>query len=420
MSKDSISIFEEQAAKRDMLTELARQGAMQILAQALEIEVQELLERVAQPLADGKKGVVRNGYLPERDILTGAGPVPVKVPKVRDRTGNGIKFTSKLVPPYLKRTESIEDFLPLLYLHGISTGDFKKVLTALFGDKAQGLSSSSIGRLKQQWQDEHQEWNKRSLKGHHYIYIWADGVYFNIRADDDRQCILVVIGATTDGRKELLAVEDGFRESEQSWYELLVDLKTRGLEIPPSLAIADGALGFWAALRKLFPGTKQQRCWVHKTANVLNKLPKSIQKKAKAGLHEIWMAATHEEANKAFDLFLKKYEAKYPKAAQCLKKDREELLIFYDFPAEHWAHIRTTNPIESTFATVRLRTSKTRGCVSRDTIRAMVFKLVQSAQQSWRRLRGYKLLDKLITGTKFVNGEEVLAEDMDESGREAA
>ncbi len=420
MGKGNVSFIKEQAAKLDVLTELAREGARLILAQALEAEVQELLERVRHPIADGKMNVVRNGYLPERDILTGAGPVPVKVPKVRDRTGNGIKFTSTLVPPYLKRAESVEEFLPLLYLHGVSTGDFKEVLSALFGPKAQGLSSSTISRLKQQWQDEHRAWSKRSLDDKSYVYIWADGVYFNIRSDDDRQCVLVIIGATKEGRKELLAVEDGFRESEQSWYELLVGLKSRGLDIPPSLAVADGALGFWAALRKVYPETKQQRCWVHKTANILNKMPKSIQKKAKADLHEIWMAATRKDADTAFDLFLKKYSAKYPKAAECLKKDRDELLAFYDFPAEHWAHIRTTNPIESTFATVRLRTNKTRGCVSRDTILAMVFKLVQSAEQSWRRLRGYKLLGKIIKGVKFVNGEELAEEKIKNADREAA
>lgn len=407
MSKGNVSTLDGQGASLDALTELVREGARKIIAQALEAELQELLAKVAQDLPDGRMSVVRNGYLPERDILTGVGPVSVKVPKVRDRLGRGIKFTSSLIPPYLKRTERVEDFLPLLYLRGVSTGDFSEALTALLGPKANGLSASTIARLKQCWQDEHREWRLRSLEGKRYVYLWADGVYFNVRSDDDRQCILVVIGATPEGRKELLALEDGYRESEQSWYELIADLKARGMTDAPSLAVADGALGFWGALSKVFPETEHQRCWVHKTANVLNKLPKSKQKKAKADIQAIWMADTREEANKAFDRCLSMYEAKYPKAMECLKKDRRELLAFYDFPAEHWMHIRTSNPVESTFATVRLRTAKTRGCVSRETILAMVFKLAQSAQRGWKRLRGYKLLGKVITGVKFVNGEEL-------------
>jgi transposase-like protein len=407
MSKSIVSSLSGQSSSLDALTELVREGARKIIAQALEAELQELLANISQVLPDGKRSVVRNGYLPERDILTGAGPVPVRVPKVRDRLGRGVKFTSRLVPPYLKRTERIEEFLPLLYLRGVSTGDFSQALAALFGPGAKGLSANTIARLKQGWQDERREWATRSLNGRRYVYLWADGVYFNVRADDARQCILVVIGATPEGRKELLALEDGYRESDQSWHELLADLKARGLSEAPSLAVADGALGFWSALSKVFPSTRQQRCWVHKTANVLNKLPKSAQQKAKADIQAIWMADTREEANKAFDRCLSRYEPKYPKAMECLRKDRPELLAFYDFPAEHWVHIRTTNPVESTFATVRLRTAKTRGCVSRDTILAMVFKLVQSAEKRWKRLRGYKLLGKVITGVKFVNGEEL-------------
>jgi len=420
MTKDNVSAFKEQAGSSDVLTELIREGARRIIATALEAEVQEQLAKLSQPMADGRMNVVRNGYLPERGVVTGVGSVSVKVPKIRDRTGKGIKFTSSLVPPYLKRVESVDEFLPLLYLHGVSTGDFLEALTALLGERAAGLSASSISRMKQKWEEEHLQWSRRSLKGKHYVYIWADGVYFNVRADDDRQCILVIIGSTADGRKELIAVEDGYRESEQSWYEILVALKARGLSIPPSLAVADGALGFWAALTKVFPATKGQRCWVHKTANVLNKMPKSVQKKAKADIHEIWMAETRKDAEGAFDIFLGRYEAKYPKAVACLKKDREALLAFYDFPAEHWIHIRTTNPIESTFATVRLRTKKTRGCVSRATILAMVFKLVQSAEKSWRRLRGYKMLGKLITGVKFVDGVEQIEEKLETADREAA
>jgi putative transposase len=420
MSKAIVSQLDEQAGSFDALTDLVREGARRLIAQALEAELEELLGRVSHPLPGGKKSIVRNGYLPERNVLTGVGPVTVKVPKVRDRTGEGIKFTSNLIPPYLKRAERIEEFLPLLYLRGVSTGDFMGALTTLLGPKAKGLSASTISRLKHSWQAEHQEWNTRSLEGKHYVYIWADGVYFNVRADDSRQCILVVIGATPEGRKELLALEDGYRESEQSWHELLVDIKARGLTIPPSLAIGDGALGFWAALAKAFPSTRHQRCWVHKTANVLNKLPKSAQKKAKADVQAIWMAETRKDANIAFDRCIGRYEAKYPKAVECLKKDRGELLAFYDFPAQHWAHIRTTNPVESTFATVRLRTAKTRGCVSRETILAMVFKLAQSAEKRWKRLRGYKLLGKLITGVKFINGEEAGEGSKETPVREAA
>ena len=420
MSKAIVSSLNGQEQAQDALTELVREGARRIIAQALEVEVQELIATISRALPDGRKGIVRNGYLPERDILTGTGPVTVRVPKVRDRLGRGIKFTSKLVPPYLKRAGRVEEFLPLLYLRGVSTGDFSEALTTLLGPGVKGLSANTIGRLKQGWQDEHREWGARSLKGKRYVYLWADGVYFNVRADDARQCILVVIGATADGRKELLALEDGYRESEQSWHELLADLKARGVTDAPSLAVADGALGFWAALSKVFPATKQQRCWVHKTGNVLNKLPKSVQKKAKADIQAIWMAETREEANKAFDRCLSRYEPKYLKAMECLRKDRQELLAFYDFPAEHWAHIRTSNPVESTFATVRLRTAKTRGCVSRETILAMAFKLVQSAEKRWKRLRGYSLLGKVITGVKFVNGEELNTEAEAVPDREAA
>jgi len=420
MSKAIVSNLNGQASGLDALTELVREGARRIIAQALEAELHELLASISQALPDGTRSVVRNGYLPERDILTGAGPVTVRVPKVRDRLGRGIKFTSRLVPPYLKRAERVEEFLPLLYLRGVSTGDFSEALVALLGPGAKGLSANTISRLKQSWQDEHREWLTRSLKGRRYVYLWADGVYFNVRADDARQCILVVIGATTEGRKELLALEDGYRESEQSWHELLADLKARGMTEAPSLAVADGALGFWAALSKAFPETRHQRCWVHKTSNVLNKLPKSVQNKAKTDLQAIWMADTREEANKAFDRCLSRYEPKYPKAMECLRKDRAELLTFYDFPAEHWVHIRTSNPVESTFATVRLRTAKTRGCVSRETILAMVFKLAQSAEKRWKRLRGYKLLGKVITGVKFVNGEELNKEAEAAPDRKAA
>jgi len=406
MSK-STSKNNTQQDVNDPLTEFIRQGARDLIAQALETELNELLEQFSHQTTDGKQSVVRNGYLPKRTVQTGVGDVEVQVPKIRDRSGNGIKFNSKLIPPYLKRTQKVEEFLPWLYLKGVSTGDFTEALTALLGPEAKGLSSRTIGRLKQSWIKEHSEWSKRDLSEKNYVYWWADGVYFNIRGDNDRQCMLILMGATSEGKKELIAVEDGFRESEQSWTELLQDLFSRGLTKPPMLAVGDGALGFWKALNKIYPKTRHQRCWVHKTANILNKIPKSQQKKVKEAIQEIWMAATREEAYKAFDRFLSRFGGKYPKAAECLKKDKEELLAFYDFPAQHWVHIRTTNPIESTFATVRLRTAKTRSCVSRQTILSMVFKLVQSAEKRWRRLQGYRQLSAVIQGIKFVNGVAV-------------
>lgn len=357
--------------------------------------------------ADGRAAVVRNGYLPEREIQTGIGAVKVKVPKVRDRSGAGIKFNSRLLPPYLRRTESLDELLPWLYLKGISTGDFGEALQALLGEQAKGLSAATISRLKARWQEEHRQWRQRDLSSKRYVYWWADGVYFNIRGEEARQCILVIVGVNEHGVKEFVAIEDGYRESEQSWLEVLTDLKHRGLEQGPQLGIGDGALGFWKALSKVYATTRQQRCWVHKTVNILNKLPKSVQPKAKSALHEIWMAPTREQAHKAFEAFLKRYGDKYPKACACLEKDRDALLAFYDFPALHWQHIRTTNPIESTFATVRLRTDKTRGCVSRDTILGLVFKLGLSAQQRWQRLRGFKHLADVINGVKFKDGVRV-------------
>lgn len=388
----------------DILTELLREGARRMLMEAVEAEVQEFLSRHAT-LKDGKnrQRVVRNGYLPERTIQTGLGNVPVKAPRVRDRTGE-IRFSSQILPPYLRRTKSIAELLPWLYLRGISTGDFSSVLTSLLGQDAPGLSATTIRRLKESWTTEHQEWTKRDLSKKTYVYLWADGIHFNVRMDEANHCVLVVIGATKDGKKELLAIQDGYRESEQSWKELLLDLKKRGLSVDPKLAVGDGALGFWAALPEVFGNTKTQRCWVHKTTNILNKLPKAKQPKAKSDLHQIWMAETREGANKAFDYFLSAYQAKYPRATECLKKDREALLAFYDFPAEHWIHIRTTNPIESTFATVRHRTVKTRGCVSRESMLAMVFKLAITAQQRWRRLKGSERLGEILEGIVFQDG----------------
>jgi len=356
----------------------------------------------------GQRLVVRNGHANERQIQTGIGPVAVQQPRINDKrvdeNGERIRFASKILPPYLRKTKSIEELIPWLYLKGVSTGDFSEALQALLGPDAPGLSASTIVRLKEVWQRDYEAWSKRSLAGKRYVYFWVDGIYFNVRLEDDRSCILVVMGATADGKKELVAVQDGYRESEQSWRELLLDLKARGLAEAPKLAIGDGALGFWAALRKVFSNTREQRCWVHKTANVLNNLPKGKQGKAKSMLHDIWMAETKAEAERAFDLFVETYQAKYPKATNCLAKDRDELLTFYDFPAEHWVHLRTTNPIESTFATVRLRTKRTKGCGSRVATLTMVFKLTQCAEQHWRTLNGSSLLNDVIRGVQFVDG----------------
>ncbi len=388
----------------DPLTEVLRNGARELLQQAVAAEVAEFIGRHRE-LKDGqaRQRIVRNGYQPEREIQTGIGDVAVKQPRVRDRRGE-IKFSSSILPRYLRRTKSIEELLPWLYLKGLSTGDFSSALVALLGQDAPGLSAPTISRLKEVWQEQYERWSKRDLTNKNYVYIWVDGVHFGVRLEDASQCILVVIGAKADGKKELLAMSDGYRESEGSWKELLLDLKQRGLTIDPQLAIGDGALGFWKALPQVFGTTRAQRCWVHKTANVLNKLPKGQQAKAKEALHEIWMAECRVDAEQAFDLFLSTYEAKYPQATECLAKDRDHLLTFYGFPAEHWLHIRTTNPIESTFATVRLRTTKTRGCVSRAGILAMVFKLIKTAEQNWRTLKGHARLAQVIEGVKFKDG----------------
>lgn len=388
----------------DVLTEVLRNGAKRMLASAVEAEVSVFLDRFsAEKMGNGRARMVRNGHHPERSVQTSLGGIEVTLPRVRDRQGK-ITFTSAILPPYLRRTKTIEELLPWLYLKGISTGDFSEALTVLLGTNAPGLSASTISRLKESWQEEHQLWEHRDLSEKIYVYLWVDGVHFGVRSDDAAQCILVVMGATAEGKKELVAVTDGYRESEQSWRELLLDLKARGLSTDPKLAIGDGALGFWKALPQVFGMTKMQRCWVHKTANILNKLPKNQQAKAKLQLQQIWMAATREEALKAFNHFLILYQAKYPKATACLEKDGDALLAFYDFPAEHWAHIRTTNPIESTFATVRLRTTKTRGCVSRNSILAMVFKLAKCAEQNWHRLNGSDFLPEVLAGIAFKNG----------------
>lgn len=403
-----IALKKPEELSADPLTELLRTGARKLISDAVEAELQELLSKYAAFKNDhGHFQVVRNGYLPEREIQTGIGPVKIRVPKIRDKTHQGIKFNSTLLPPYLRKTRSVEELLPWLYLKGISTGDFQETLQALLGKDAKGLSASTVSRCKRIWEEEHEAWSRRSLEKNRYVYIWADGVYFNIRSDDARQCILVIIGVTEHGHKEFIAIEDGYRESEQNWSELLLRLKAKGLGHSPKLAVGDGALGFWKALRKIFPETVHQRCWVHKTANVLNKLPKTIQPKVKQALHEIWMAPTKGDAYKAFDVAISTYSAKYPKAMDCLEKDKDEMLAFYDFPAPHWQHIRTSNPIESTFATVRLRTAKTRGCVARHTILSMVYKLGQSAQRKWRKLRGFNLLAEVIRGVQFKDGERI-------------
>ena len=392
---------------RDALHEILRQGAQQMLAQAIEAEVAEWIAQHAHLIDErGRRQVVRNGYLPERKIVTGVGKVAIEQPRVHDRRGSGDqeRFSSKLLPPYLRKTKSIEELIPYLYLKGVSTGGFHDALAAILGPDCPGLSATTVTRLKTVWEQEYREWSSRSLEGKEYVYVWADGIHTNIRLEDDRQCILVLMGATKDGTKELIALTDGHRESAQSWCELLLDVKRRGLAVAPKLAVGDGALGFWKALAEVFPTTKEQRCWVHKTANVLDKLPKNKQAKAKDMLHQIWMADTREAAGKSFDAFLESYQAKYPQATECLAKDRDVLLTFYDFPAEHWRHLRTTNPIESTFATIRLRHRRTKGNGSRIASLTMMFKLAESAAHGWRLLNGHKLLPDVIRGVTFKDG----------------
>jgi putative transposase len=393
----------------DVLEELVREGARQLLAQALENEVAEFVEKHrGMKDGEGRRSVVRNGHLPERELVTGIGPLKVRQPRVDDRgldDGEEQRFSSQILPRYLRRVASVDNLIPILYLKGVSSGDMSEALESILGPGAAGLSATNVVRLKAQWEQDYQAWSAQSFKGKSYVYFWVDGIHFNIRLEEERSCILVVMGADATGKKELLAVSDGYRESKASWREILLDLKRRGLESGPKLAIGDGALGFWAALREVYPGCQEQRCWVHKTANVLDKMPKSVQGKAKEMLHEMWQAPTKEKALSAYQHFLNSWQEKYPKAVECLREDKEELFAFYDFPAAHWVHIRTTNPIESTYATVRLRTKKTKGCGSRLATLTMVFKLALDAEKTWRRLTGHKQIELVMQGRKFVDGE---------------
>ena len=405
--------FQLRLATVSVIDDILRDGAQRALQAAIEREVDDYIQRNQEHHDEqGRRLVVRNGRHPQRKIQTGSGTIKVHQPRVNDKRfdeqGNRLRFTSRILPPYLRKTKVIEELVPWLYLKGISTSDFPEALACL-GLDGSGLSATTVVRLKEVWQGQYENFSRRSLEGKRYVYVWADGIYFNIRLTDDRPCVLVLMGATADGTKELIAMTDGQRESEQSWLELLLDAKSRGLSQAPLVATGDGALGFWKALKQVYPSTRTQRCWVHKTANVLDKLPKSQQPSAKSMLHEVWMSATQADATKAFDKFIATYEAKYPKAAECLAKDREELLAFYDFPAEHWQHLRTSNPIESTFATVRLRTNKTKGAGSRQACLAMAFKLVESAQRRWRKLNGSVLLPEVIAGVIFKDGLKIAA-----------
>lgn len=392
------------------LDEVLREGARRMLQATIEAEVADYVERHREARApgSGRRLVVRNGSLPPRDIQSSLGPIRLEQPRVRDRR-EGKKFSSAILPPYLRRAPSLEGLIPTLYLKGVSTNDFPEALAAILGEGARGLSASSIVRLKESWEKEYAAWQRRDLSGKRYVYFWADGIYFNVRLSEERPCVLVIVGALPDGTKELVALMDGERESALSWKELLLDLKRRGLEGGPDVSVGDGALGFWGALEEVFPKSRRQRCWVHKTANVLDKMPKSLQPAAKAMLHRMYLSATKEEALKVYDDFLKLYRAKCPKAVACLEKDPEDLFTFYDFPAEHWGHLRTTNPIESSFATVRHRHRQTKGCGSRLATLSMVHQLATEAQKHWRRLNGYALLTKVIEGVRFQDGIEVAA-----------
>ena len=393
-----------------VLEQIAREGARQIVQLALENEINEYIEAHKHLLDEkGKRIVVKNGSHPERNIITGLGPLQIKQSRVDDRRlpdyCDTERFSSKILPRYLRRIPSIDNLIPVLYLKGISSNDFPTALSAILGEGVKGLSAANIVRLKQCWETDYKEWSKRDLSDKKYVYFWVDGIYFNVRLDDERSCILTIMGADKTGKKELIAVSDGYRESKTAWKEILLDLKGRGLEIGPNLAVGDGALGFWAALEEVYPKTRRQRCWVHKTANILDKLPKSIQSKAKSMIHDMYMAETKADALKAFDHFVASFESKYPKAVECLTKDKDDLFTFYDFPGVHWIHIRTTNPIESTFATIRNRTKRTKGSGSRIATLTMVYKLSLEAEKTWKKLKGYKLLPLVLKEVKFIDGE---------------
>ncbi|WP_119344044.1 IS256 family transposase [Facilibium subflavum] len=407
MSKDNVLALKNTVENevKDALTGVIREAANKAIHEAIMVELKEFMESLSDlRLDDGKQQVVRNGYQPERNVATGVGNVKVKLPKVRDRKGSGIQFHSLLVPPYMRRAKTIDELLPLLYLQGISTNHFQAALAPILGENAKNVSPQVICRLKAQWRDELKAWQNCSLSDKRYVYWWVDGIYLTARMESQKTCILVIIGATEDGKKELVAFSDGFRESTDSWLELLRDIKRRGLTIAPELAIGDGAMGFWSAIEKEFPKTQHQRCWVHKTANILNKLPKSLQTHAKSKLHGIYMAPGKEEAHAAYKDFIATYQAKYPKAVECLTKDKEKLLTFYGFPAEHWCHIRSTNPIESTFATIQHRTRQARGCYSRETVLCAFFKMAMQAEKKWLRLRGYQRLAEVVNMVKFIDG----------------
>lgn len=397
--------------EENTLDEIVRKGALKMLTQALDVEINAFLEKHQYVLDDrGNRIVVRNGYGKSRKLVTGAGQLDISIPRIDDRIlgrHGEQRFKSSIIPPYLRRTANINELIPVLYLKGISTGDFTEALQAILGKDVIGLSPENIVRLKRVWEEEYETWNKRDLSNECYVYMWVDGVYFNVRLDDDRQCILVIVGAKPNGKKEVVSVTDGFRESKESWLTVLRDLKRRGLKIPPKLAIGDGSLGFWAALDEEYPKTEHQLCWVHKTGNVLDKLPDSMQGRAKSMIHDIYLAASKQEANAAFDKFVEEFALKYPKATECITRNRENLLTFYNYPAEHWQHLRSTNPIESTFATVRLRTHKTKGCGSRIATLTMVFKLILSAEKSWQRLRGHRKVVDVMNGVQFKDGVEV-------------
>jgi putative transposase len=406
MQEDNVISMNAPEASRDALTELLRNGARHLIEQAVEAELAELLKEYAERRdKTGRVGVVRNGYQPEREILTGIGAVKVKIPKVRSRLEEPVIFRSSIVPPYIRKSQTLESALPWLYLKGISSGQMQSALEVLVGPQAKGLSAGVISRLKRQWQEEYHQWSQQRWDRDQWVYLWVDGIYSGLRADQQRLCLLVIVGVNERGEKRFLAIEDGVRESTQSWREVLLNLKHRGLK-PPKLAVGDGALGFWAAVEEIYPQTRQQRCWMHKTGNILNYLPKAVQPKAKTALQQIWMADTKVHAEKALKQFIDTYEAKYPKATNCLSKDRDVLLTFYDFPALHWQHLRTTNPIESAFATIRHRTDQSKGCLSRDTMLTMVFKIGMCAEKNWYRIRGFDQLPKVITGIPFKDGVE--------------